>query len=625
MDIKRRFLLPFMSVLLFLSLPVQSEAAVNFSDIGGTEFEPHVKYIAEHGIIKGYQENGKTLFKPNQPVTRFQAAKMLVEATGKEHVDASDYTFTDVKGDEKHYIQIAAKLGYFSGYPDGTFRPNNTLKRGQMIKVLANAYKVDQKITTEKPLMFSDVDTKYENASKLNGLYYSGIARGSQGRFNTGSELSRAQFSMFLARAMDQKFRLKVPANNNTAIATGKVNSGFNHLNIRNSPSTNGDVIGNMKPGTLFTVVKNDSLKTSDWIQIRYEKGPAYINADSDYVTFLDHDKNEIGSATHSVKVNTRIPSDPVLNVRSAPSISGTVMGQLTNGDVVQVYGGKNDWLLIIYNGIPGYIQSAYTDKIDAPVTPPPSGNLTGKVTVNSLNVRQSPSETSTSLGKLNRGAQVKVKGVSGWWANIDYNGRNAYVHKSFLKLKNASGSILKNRIIVVDAGHGGRDGGTSSSGVTEKAITLKVSQKVEQKLKAAGATVYMTRIGDTYPSLQNRVDYAAQKYAENFVSIHVNSAGSSSANGSEVFFDTSMNMNGVESRVLAQNIQKRLVQDVGMKDRGDKDNAFYVIRNQNIPAVLVELGFITNPGDFSKLTSDAYLERYAQAVYNGIVDYYNQ
>src|SRR5690606_25150142 len=130
MDIKRRFLLPFLSVLLFLRVPIQSEAAVAFSDIGGAEFEPHVKYIAERGIIKGYTENGKTLYKPNQPVTRFQAAKMLVIATGNEHVDPAGYNFKDVNGEEKHYIQIAAKLGFFSGYPDGTFKPNATLKRG---------------------------------------------------------------------------------------------------------------------------------------------------------------------------------------------------------------------------------------------------------------------------------------------------------------------------------------------------------------------------------------------------------------------------------------------------------------------------------------------------------------
>src|SRR5690606_31918517 len=187
-------------------------------------------------------------------------------------------------------------------------------------------------------------------------------------------------------------------------------------------------------------------------------------------------------------------------------------------------------------------------------------------------------------LGSLGKGAKVTVKGITGWWATIDYNGRTAYVHKSFLKLKNSSGSVLKDRIIVVDAGHGGRDPGTSRAGVTEKAIVLKVSQKVEQKLKAAGANVYMTRVGDTYPTLQNRVDYAAQKYAENFVSSHVNAAGSSAAKGAEVFFDTSANMNGSESRELAQTIQNRLVRDVGMYNRGVKDTGFYVIKNQHIP-----------------------------------------
>ncbi|WP_040227722.1 N-acetylmuramoyl-L-alanine amidase [Bhargavaea cecembensis] len=631
MDIKRRLLLPFLSVLLILGIPLQTEAAGKFVDTGNTEFEQHVDFIAGKGIISGYEENGKSLFKPNEPVTRFQAAKMLVIATGNENMDASEFTFPDLKSDEaKKYVGIAAKLGFFSGYSDGTFKPMRTLKRGQMIKVLANAFNVEEPITIEKPLMFSDVETGYENATKLNGLYYNGIAQGSQGEFRTGSELSRAQFSMFLARAMDQKFRLKVAPVNNTVIANARVHNNLGSaLNIRNSPTTSGKVIGKLNPGSLVAILKNDNLKTSEWVQVRYEKGPAYINASSAYVAMLDADNQDIGSATHAVKVNTKSASDPVLNVRSKPSVDGVVIGQLKNGEVIDVYGAKNGWHLVIFNGLPAYIQSAYTEKVEAPPAPKPpaapGGNLVGKVTVNSLNVRQGPSDSTASLGKLNKGAQVTVKKLNGWWAQIDYNGKTAYVHKSFLKLKNTSGSILQNRIIVVDAGHGGSDPGTSKNGVTEKSITLKVSKLVEQKLKAAGATVYMTRSGDSFPSLQDRVDYAAQKYAEDFVSIHVNAAGSTAAKGSEVFFDTSINMNGAESSYLAYDIQQRLVKDVGMHNRGTFDKRFYVIRNQHIPAVLVELGFITNPQDYSKLTSNAYLERYAQAVYNGIVDYYNR
>ncbi|MET3575398.1 N-acetylmuramoyl-L-alanine amidase [Bhargavaea ullalensis] len=632
MKINPRLLLPFLSVLLILGVPLQTSAAGKFVDTGNTEFEQHVDFIAGKGIISGYEENGKSLFKPNQPVTRFQAAKMLVIATGNENMDASEYTFPDLKSDEaKKYVGIATKLGFFSGYSDGTFKPMRTLKRGQMIKVLANAFNVEEPITVEKPLMFSDVEIGYENASKLNGLYYNGIAQGSLGEFRTGSELSRAQFSMFLARAMDAKFRLKVAPVNNTVIANARVHKNLgSSLNIRSTPSTNGKVIGKLAPDSLVAIVKNNNLKTSEWVQIRYEKGPAYINAGSDYVSMLDSDSQEIGSATHAVKVNTKDASDPVLNVRSQPSISGIVIGQLKNGDVIDVYGAKAGWNLVIYNGLPGYIQSAYTEKVEAPPAPPkppvaPAGNVVGKVTVNSLNVRQGPSDSSASLGTLGKGAQVSVKKIDGWWAQIDYNGRTAYVHKTFLKLKNTTGSILQNRIFVVDAGHGGSDPGTSKNNVTEKAITLKVSKKVEQKLKAAGATVYMTRTGDTYPSLKDRVNYANQKLAETFVSIHVNSAGATSAKGSEVFFNTSKNMNASESSFLAYDVQQRLVKDVGMLNRGSKDSEFYVVKNNNMPAILVELGFITNPQDFAKLTSDAYLEKYAQAIYNGIVDYYNR
>jgi N-acetylmuramoyl-L-alanine amidase len=246
-----------------------------------------------------------------------------------------------------------------------------------------------------------------------------------------------------------------------------------------------------------------------------------------------------------------------------------------------------------------------------------------GIVTSPTLNVRTQPSATATIVGTLKKGAQVDVYEIDGFWAKIRYNGQFAYVHKRYLKLKSLTGSPVKGRIIVVDAGHGGKDPGTSGAGTTEKVIVLEVAKLLKEKLTKAGANVIMTRETDVYPTLEERVNIAKNSYAEMFVSIHVNSAASKSAKGAEVFYDTSQNENGEESKKLAQFIQQEIVKQAGMVDRGVRDNALYVLRNNNITSVLVELGFISNSDDAKKLTSSKYQQIYAEAIYQGIVKYY--
>jgi N-acetylmuramoyl-L-alanine amidase len=241
--------------------------------------------------------------------------------------------------------------------------------------------------------------------------------------------------------------------------------------------------------------------------------------------------------------------------------------------------------------------------------------------------MRSGPSTSSGVVASLKRGTKVDYLGdQQGYWVKVRYNGQTGYVHKLYLKLKNEQGSSVANRVIVLDAGHGGKDPGASGNGVVEKELVLDIAQRVQKKLEAAGATVIMTRTdAATYPELKDRTDLAQSKYADMFVSVHTNSAPSApSANGSEVYYDTSQNTNGSESAILAKEIQEQFVSLVGMNDRGTKDNDFYVVRNTDMPSVLVELGFLTNSGDAAKFKSDYYRNLFAEAIYLGIKNYYS-
>ncbi|RSK28640.1 cell wall hydrolase [Bacillus sp. HMF5848] len=255
------------------------------------------------------------------------------------------------------------------------------------------------------------------------------------------------------------------------------------------------------------------------------------------------------------------------------------------------------------------------------------AASMIGIVTADSgLNVRNLATLNSQVIGKLLPGEQVQVIHLYGYWAEIVYNGSKAYVHKSYLKLKNVNAPVLKNRIIVLDAGHGGKDPGAVYFGIREKDVNLSVALKVRDLLEDAGAKVVMTRDSDVFLSLGERVEKTFNEYGELFVSIHANALPSKpSIDGSETYYDTTENDNAAESKALADTIQTQLVKQASMADRGIKDERFYVIRNNDVPSVLVELGFLTSDDDAQKLKSATYHDLYANAIYQGILDYYTK
>ncbi|MBI6873125.1 N-acetylmuramoyl-L-alanine amidase [Clostridium aciditolerans] len=183
------------------------------------------------------------------------------------------------------------------------------------------------------------------------------------------------------------------------------------------------------------------------------------------------------------------------------------------------------------------------------------------------------------------------------------------------------------NNVVCIDPGHGiGKDtGATGISGLQEDDVTLSVGLKVGKILEDRGVKVVYTRTEDqrsvpmsVTESLQKRCDISNNANAKYFVSIHCNSFEVDSANGTE----TLRNESNSESERLATAIQKNIISGVGTYNRGLKDgNWLYVVKNTNSPAVLTELGFLTNPNDAEKLASDSYRQKYAEAIANGILE----
>ncbi len=182
-----------------------------------------------------------------------------------------------------------------------------------------------------------------------------------------------------------------------------------------------------------------------------------------------------------------------------------------------------------------------------------------------------------------------------------------------------ASGS-LSGVTVCVDAGHGGSDPGALGADTTEKAVNLSQTEKIAAELKKRGATVIMTRSGDSYISLQQRVIQADASKVDLFISVHHNSSGS---NAKPYGFQTYYN--NPFSQPLASAIQSKVnaVHTPSNWSKYDHYN-FYVTRSKFRPSVLLECGFMSNPEDEKLAMSEEHQQKIAEAVADGVVAYYS-
>lgn len=174
-------------------------------------------------------------------------------------------------------------------------------------------------------------------------------------------------------------------------------------------------------------------------------------------------------------------------------------------------------------------------------------------------------------------------------------------------------------RKIVLDAGHGGSDVGAIRDGITEKAITLDVSKRVRDILTKKGYTVEMTREADETVSLQDRVAFSESKNPDIFVSIHVNSSEKPEITGIETHYYHQ------ESLSLAQTVHAALASNIKTKNRGLFKSKFYVINHTTSPAILVEIGFLSNSSERAELVSDKRKQATAKAIAEGVENYFKE
>ncbi len=220
------------------------------------------------------------------------------------------------------------------------------------------------------------------------------------------------------------------------------------------------------------------------------------------------------------------------------------------------------------------------------------------------------------------------VLSISVFSGIIIYNGKKVDV----------SGNISDNIVIILDAGHGGFDGGAVAlDGTVEKDINLNISMSVSEMLTSCGYDVILTRTDDTgteedpsasiskrkVSDLNNRLKLINSYEDAIFVSVHLNKFTTSTANGAQVFYSK----NHIKSSELGLNIQKSIVELLQPRNERvikQATKSTYLLHNAKIPSVIVECGFLSNAAELKKLKDENYQKQMAYAIFCGIINYLN-
>lgn len=387
-------------------------------------------------------------------------------------------------------------------------------------------------------------------------------------------------------------------------------------LNVREKASASSKKIGSLKKGTTVKITKQQS----SWSQITYKSKTGWVS--NKYISIKKTTTVTTASATTKYYVTTSS-----LNIRKAATTASDVVATVKKGESVTYYSKSGNWAKVkTTSNVTGWASMTYLSKTKPVVT------KTYYVTADSLNVRSSGNASAKKITTIYKGESVTYYSKSGNWGKIKTKSSiTGWVNMAYLSttkpktdqnVKTVSNTItkgLKDKVIVLDPGHGGKDPGAIGKDNNEKDLTLSTAKILKAKLEAAGAKVIMTRTGDTYPTLSERAQISNKNNTDVFISIHYN-AGSSTANGIETYYSTSHE----NEKELASYVQEEVIKSTGLKSRGVKTADFTVIYANNNQAILVELGFISNPTEENIIETNSFQNKAAAGIVNGLEAYFD-
>lgn len=395
-----------------------------------------------------------------------------------------------------------------------------------------------------------------------------------------------------------------------------------NFLNVRVGPSLSYSTMTQVKRGETLTIIG----QKNQWYQVRLA---------SDKIGWVASwliDNTEANASGNSLGVIKA----PNTNVRQYPDSQAEVLGSLAQSQRVNIVYTQNEWSQILYNNTVGWIPNSemiITDKVPSHIknTQPNSHkdlNIQSVTTLqNNTKIYARASVDAPVTAHITDQTTLQYLGTKGDFYKIRLNsGDTGYIASRLVSISDTKHQIksaatnLSEAVIVLDPGHGGRDtGALATSGKHfEKNYTLDVAERLQQKLHQTGANVVLTRSADHFVDLAPRARLSNKLSADAFISLHFDSTSNKSqASGLTTYYYSRK-----KDFRLAQTIHQHL-HKLALLDRGVFSEDYEVTRENEQPAILIEGGYINNPKDFKKINSPQYREQLADAIYQGLVQYF--
>ena len=454
-------------------------------------------------------------------------------------------------------------------------------------------------------------------------------------------KLSKIMLFMIAAMLVISTVMISNPGTSHAATTTYKTTDS---LNVRIGPGVKYSKVKTLKKGAIVTKVKTKG----NWWQVKYTASKTgWVNA-----KYLKAVKT-VTATTPAKKTYYYVTEPTGLNMRASYTVSSKKVGvTIPYGAKVTIKKtAKNGWIQVTYSGKTGWINAderyGFKSTTNISFTASAPSQIKYVLVHDDMNVRSLPSTVAPKLGTVSTNYSARILRVSDSnWAEIQYSDSQ----KGWISLKTSDTTVTTEKPdqvskpvngslagikVVVDAGHGGGDpgaGGKDLSGkyVSESTLTLASAKALKAQIESVGGTVYMTREGtgalssNKTTDLGLRAKLAAKKGANAFISLHYNSAAASSAAGIETLYYQST------SKEFANTIHKNMAEAIKeeyptMKDRGLKYQNVMVLRENSVFATLVELGFVSNPSELSRINTDAYRAVVAEGITNGIIEYYGR
>lgn len=400
-------------------------------------------------------------------------------------------------------------------------------------------------------------------------------------------------------------------------------------LNVRYGPGLSHEILTQVYEDDELTIIGEDN----EWYKVRLH---------SDQIGWVASWLVENEEVSIDNQATGKITGSKV-NVRQFSTTDSAILGTVSENEEYQILYRENDWVQILFDSRVAWIHSNYIEVTTGTITQPVQAadqfdnKKRVRVGANPTNVRTQPSTDAEILTTVREVTDFEVKSEVDDWYEIEVaDGQIGYVANWVTELVNQDAKVptppeeitspnhfatnLSEATIVIDAGHGGHDpGAVAASGFVEKDITLSTALLLANKLQDAGTNIVLTRSDDTFISLNDRVYKGHQVNADAYISIHYDAvAVANTMSGTTTYYYSQ------SEKDLADTVNHYLEQHGPLSNNGVRLGDYFVLRENQQPSILLELGYLDNDHDISIVNTAQYQNTIVDAIYQGLSFYFS-